>query len=61
MDSPIQNHNRRAAAEIRRVCRKGGRLALTTWRPDSNVFEMFKLMCAYMPAPLDTPSPSPFA
>jgi len=30
MDAPIQNHNGRAAAEIRRVCRKGGRLALTT-------------------------------
>jgi len=50
-----------AAAEIGRVCRKGGRLALSTWLPDSNVFEMFKLMRAYMPASLDPPPPSPFA
>ncbi|HXF86770.1 MAG TPA: methyltransferase domain-containing protein [Xanthobacteraceae bacterium] len=47
-----------AAGEIARVCRKGGRIALTTWRPDSNVFEMFKVMQKYMPSP---PSPSPFA
>lgn len=26
-----------AAAEIGRVCRKGGRVALTTWLPDSSV------------------------
>lgn len=50
-----------AAAEIARVCRKGGRVALTTWRPDSSVFEMFKVMRAYMPAPASSPPPSPFA
>jgi len=50
-----------AAAEIARVCRKGGRLALTTWLPDSNVFGFFKVGRAYMPAPADPPPPSPFA
>jgi SAM-dependent methyltransferase len=50
-----------AAGEITRVCRKGGRFALTTWRPDSNVFEMFKVMRAYMPPPPSPPPPSPFA
>jgi SAM-dependent methyltransferase len=50
-----------AAAEIARLCRKGGRLALTTWRSDSNVFEMFKVMRAYMPAPTTPAPPSPFA
>jgi SAM-dependent methyltransferase len=49
-----------AAAEIARVCRKGGRIALATWKPDSNVFEMFKVMRAYMPPPA-SPPPSPFA
>jgi len=50
-----------AANEIARVCRKGGRIALTTWRPDSNVFEMFKVMRAYMPPPPTPAPPSPFA
>jgi len=50
-----------AAGEIARVCRKGGRIALTTWRPDSNVFEMFKVMQPYMPPPPSLPPPSPFA
>ena len=49
-----------AANEIARVCRKGGRIALTTWRTDSTVFEMFKVMRAYMPSPPSPPPPSPF-
>jgi ubiquinone/menaquinone biosynthesis C-methylase UbiE len=49
------------ASEIARVCRKGGRIALTTWRPDSNVFEMFKVMRAYMSPPPSPPPASPFA
>ena len=49
-----------AAAELARVCRKGGRIALTTWLPDSNVYGMFAVMKGYMPAP-PTPAPrSPF-
>jgi SAM-dependent methyltransferase len=39
-----------AAAELARVCRKGGRIALTTWTPDGNVFGMFSVMKRYMPA-----------
>jgi SAM-dependent methyltransferase len=50
-----------AASEIGRVCRKGGRIALTTWKPDSTVFEMFKVMRAYMPAQPDPAPPSPFS
>jgi ubiquinone/menaquinone biosynthesis C-methylase UbiE len=49
------------AAEIARVCRKEGRIGLTTWRPDSNIFEMFKVMRPYMPTPPSPPPPSPFA
>ena len=49
-----------AAAELARVCRKGGRIALTTWTSDGNVLKMFEVMKRYMPAP-PTPAPrSPF-
>ena len=40
-----------AAAEVARVTRKGGRVALTTWLPDSNLFKMFLVMKPYMPPP----------
>ncbi|SDM62565.1 Methyltransferase domain-containing protein [Franzmannia pantelleriensis] len=49
-----------AAAELARVCRPGGRLALAVWTPDGNVFEMFKVIKEYMPPPDGTPPPSPF-
>lgn len=49
-----------AAAELARVCRRGGRVALTTWLSDSTLFGMFEVMKRYMPAP-PTPAPrSPF-
>jgi SAM-dependent methyltransferase len=49
-----------AAAELARVCRKGGRVALTTWLPDSNLFKMFLVMKPYMPPPPAPAPPSPF-
>jgi hypothetical protein len=49
-----------AASELARVTRKGGRIALTTWLPDSNIFEMFKIMKPYMAPPPDPAPPSPF-
>ena len=49
-----------AAAELARVCRAGGRIALTTWASDSNVFEMFKVMKPFMPPPPSPAPPSPF-
>ncbi len=45
-----------AAGELARVCRKGGRIALTTWLSDSNLFKMFEVMKRYMSPP---PSPAP--
>lgn len=49
-----------AAAELARVCRRGGRIALATWLPDSGVFKMFQVMRPFMP-PLPSPAPpSPF-
>ena len=49
-----------AAAEVARVVRKGGRVAITAWLPDSNLFKMFMVMKPYMPAPPNPAPPSPF-
>ncbi|HUQ87282.1 MAG TPA: class I SAM-dependent methyltransferase [Vicinamibacterales bacterium] len=49
-----------AAKELARVCRPGGRIALTTWTSDGNLFKMFQVMKAYMPAPPTPAPPSPF-
>jgi SAM-dependent methyltransferase len=49
-----------AAAELARVVRKGGRIAITTWLPDSSVAGMFKVMKAYMSPPPTPAPPSPF-
>ena len=49
-----------AAAELARVCRKGGRIALTTWLSDSNLAKMFQVMRPYMPPPPQPVPPSPF-
>ncbi|GJE71044.1 class I SAM-dependent methyltransferase [Methylorubrum podarium] len=49
-----------AAAELARVCRKGGRICLTTWLSDGNVSKIFRVMKSYMPPPPDPAPPSPF-
>jgi len=49
-----------AAGELARVCRKGGRIALTTWLSDGNLFKMFQVMKRYMPPPPSPAPPSPF-
>ena len=46
----------RAAAELVRVCRSGGRIAMANWTPTGFVGKMFKLMASYVPPP---PMPSP--
>jgi SAM-dependent methyltransferase len=50
-----------AAAAVAGVTRKGGRVALTTWLPDSNLFKMFMVMKPYMAPPPNPAPPSPFA
>jgi len=40
-----------AAAELARVTRPGGRLALLNWHPARGVAEFFKVMAPYMPPP----------
>src|ERR1700685_4437077 len=41
----------RAAAELVRVCRPGGRIAMTTWVNDGFVGELFGLTGSFMPPP----------
>ncbi|HVL59398.1 MAG TPA: class I SAM-dependent methyltransferase [Burkholderiaceae bacterium] len=47
----------RAARELTRVCRPGGRIGLANWTPDSYVGQMFKLIATYAPPPAGAPSP----
>ncbi len=48
-----------AAAELARVTRPGGRIALTVWQDQGGVFEFFKLIHSHKPSP-DPNQPSPF-
>ncbi len=50
----------RAAAELARVTRPGGRVALATWQETGGVFDMFTVIQKYAPKPT-APKPSPFA
>ena len=43
--------HRRAAAELVRVCRPGGRIIMTTWVNDGFAGELFTLTGAFMPPP----------
>jgi ubiquinone/menaquinone biosynthesis C-methylase UbiE len=41
--------HRRAAAELARVCRPGGRIALASWTPDGFIGETFRISSRYLP------------
>ena len=43
--------HRRAADELLRVCRPGGRIALASWTPDGSVGEMFRIILRHAPPP----------
>jgi ubiquinone/menaquinone biosynthesis C-methylase UbiE len=49
-----------AASELARVCRAGGRIALTTWTSDGNVLRMFEVMLRYITMPSTPALRSPF-
>jgi SAM-dependent methyltransferase len=51
------NHPEAAAAELARVCRKGARIALVSWTPDSSIARKVAIHRAYLPP---SSSPSPF-
>src|SRR5215218_2973883 len=44
------------AAELLRVCRKGGRVAMANWTPGGFIGRMFKATAAHVPPP-NVPSP----
>jgi SAM-dependent methyltransferase len=48
------------AKELARMCRKGGRIGLTTWPPDGTIGAMFQMMRPFMPPPPSPAPPSPF-
>lgn len=48
----------RAAGEMLRVCRPGGKIGLANWTPDSFIGELFKLIGRHVPPPAGTPSPA---
>jgi len=41
----------RAAAELLRVCRSGGKIGLTNWTPDGFLGELFRIVGTYAPPP----------
>ena len=48
----------RAASEMARVCKSGGKIGLANWTPSSFICELFKLMGRYIPPPAGVKSPS---
>jgi len=47
----------RAAAELLRVCRPGGRIALTSWTPEGFLGQLFRIVARYAPPPPGVDSP----
>lgn len=48
----------KAAAELARVCRPGGRIGLANWTPEGFVGQMFKTLGRHMPPPAGAQPPS---
>ena len=48
----------KAAAELARVVRPGGRIGLANWTPDSLIGRMFKVLGRYVPPPAGVQPPS---
>lgn len=48
----------RAAAELLRVCRRGGKIGLANWTPDGFIGQMFKTIGRHMPPPAGIRPPS---
>jgi ubiquinone/menaquinone biosynthesis C-methylase UbiE len=52
-------HHQRAADELVRVCRPGGRIGLISWTPEGFVGELFRTMKPYAPPPPPGAQPPP--
>lgn len=48
----------RAASEMARVCRSGGRIGLASWTPDSFIGQLFKTIGTYIPPAAGVKPPS---
>jgi SAM-dependent methyltransferase len=48
----------RAASELARVCRRGGRIGLANWTPDGFIGQLFKTMGRHVPPPAGVQPPS---
>jgi ubiquinone/menaquinone biosynthesis C-methylase UbiE len=48
----------RAAAELARVCKPGGKIGLANWTPESFVGQIFKTIGKYLPPPAGARSPA---
>jgi SAM-dependent methyltransferase len=48
----------RAAAELARVCRSGGRIGLANWTPEGFIGHLFKTIGRYVPPPAGLRSPA---
>jgi SAM-dependent methyltransferase len=48
----------RAAAELVRVCRRGGRIGLATWTPEGFIGQLFKTIGQHLPPPAGARSPA---
>ena len=52
-------HHQRAADELLRVCRPGGKIGVLSWTPTGFIGEMFKTMKPYAPPPPPGSQPAP--
>ena len=48
----------KAAAELARVCRRGGKIGLANWTPNGFIGHVFKTLGKYMPPPAGVKSPA---
>ncbi|RYF43555.1 MAG: class I SAM-dependent methyltransferase [Comamonadaceae bacterium] len=48
----------KAAAEMARVCRPGGRIAMANWTPEGFIGQLFKTLGKHLPPPADVQPPS---
>jgi SAM-dependent methyltransferase len=48
----------KAAAELARVCKSGGKIGLANWTPEGFIGQLFKVLGKYLPPPAGSKSPA---